>query len=50
MATSLFELDPNSEQNVYNYFGVRKEKVDQDVQIVQKWLKTQTHLPEIMST
>lgn len=48
MESNPFKLVANSEQKVYNYFGRTKEQVDEDIQIVKKWMETQTYLPEIM--
>lgn len=48
MSINIFELAPDAHIKVYSQFGYTKEKADQDVKYVMKWLDTQSNLPEKM--
>jgi hypothetical protein len=43
MTSVLFQLGGVTEED-----GKPESTVDQDVQVVRKWLETQPHLPEVM--
>lgn len=43
------KVSENEKIKFYDSFGRTKKQVEDDVKIVAKWLKTQPHLPEIMS-
>lgn len=48
MPKTLFELDQDSQANVYNYFEKTKTEVDNNIEHIRKWLQSQSHLSEIM--
>lgn len=43
-----FEVSEKNKLKIYQSFGKSKEDIDNDVEIIKKWLKTQKHLPEIL--
>lgn len=44
---SVFEVALNTEQKVFEQFGYSRAQADSDVEIILKWLNTQSHLPEV---
>jgi hypothetical protein len=44
----MFCIDDDVREQVAKMFGRTSKVLDEDVQIVKKWLQTQAHLPELM--
>lgn len=48
MTVDLFFVDQKTRDQVPNEFGKTSKELEQDVQILSDWVKTQPHFPEIM--
>lgn len=45
----MFEIEKNTVLEIYRSFGRTEDQVEEDVETLTEWLKTQLHLPEVMS-